>query len=107
MAAALDRKLYVTSDWSREVVMKTNLSSSRMVFSLSFILSLMLILSTVHPVEAQPSPADTIRFLEQSTFGPTAELVGHVQQVGWDAFLNEQSAAPTADYPDLPFWPQT
>ena len=87
--------------------MKTNLSSSRMMFSFSSILSLVFILSTVHLVEAQPSPADTIRFLEQSTFGPTNDLITHVQQVGWEAFLNEQLAAPTADYPDLPFWPQT
>src|SRR6266850_6464460 len=79
----------------------------RQIFSLSFILSLMIIVSTVRLVDAQPSPADTIRFLEQSTFGPTSELVGHVQQVGWEAFLNEQLGAPTADYPDLPFWPQT
>ena len=87
--------------------MKTNLSSSRLVLSFSSILSLVFILSTVHLVEAQPSPADTTRFLEQSTFGPTSELVGHVQRVGWEAFLNEQLAAPTANYPDLPFWPQT
>ena len=87
--------------------MKTNLSSWRMVFSLSFILSLMLIVSTVRLVDAQPSQADTIRFLEQSTFGPTSDLIAHVQQVGSEAFLNEQVAAPTANYPDLPFWPQT
>ena len=85
--------------------MKTNLSSLRLVLSFSSILSLVFLFSTVHFVEAQPSPADTIRFLEQSTFGPTSELVGHVQQVGWEAFLNEQLAAPTANYPDLPFWP--
>jgi uncharacterized protein (DUF1800 family) len=78
-----------------------------MMFSLSLILSLMLILSTVHLVEAQPSTQDTIRFLEQSTFGPTNDLITHVQQVGREAFLNEQIAAPTTNYPDLPFWPQT
>ena len=50
---------------------------------------------------------DTVRFLEQSTFGPTNDLIAHVQQVGADAFLSEQFAAPTSDYPDLPFWPQT
>jgi uncharacterized protein (DUF1800 family) len=79
----------------------------RQIFSLSFILSLMIIVSTVRLVDAQPSPADTIRFLEQSTFGPTSELVGHVQQISFEAFLNEQAAAPMADYPELPFWPQT
>jgi uncharacterized protein (DUF1800 family) len=86
--------------------MKTKLLLTRVVFFSAFILSAFLC-ATVSLVEAQPSPADTIRFLEQSTFGPTSELVGHVQQVGWEAFLNEQLAAPTADYPDLPFWPQT
>jgi uncharacterized protein (DUF1800 family) len=79
----------------------------RQIFSLSFILSLMIIVSTVHLVEAQPSPADTIRFLEQSTFGPTSDLIAHIQQISFEAFLNEQAAAPMADYPDLPFWPQT
>jgi uncharacterized protein (DUF1800 family) len=79
----------------------------RQIFSLSFILSLMIIVSTVHLVEAQPSPADTIRFLEQSTFGPTSDLIAHIQQISFEAFLNEQAAAPMADYPELPFWPQT
>ena len=86
--------------------MKTKLLLTRAVFFSAFILSAFLC-ATASLVEAQPSPADTIRFLEQSTFGPTSELVGHVQQVGWEAFLNEQLAAPTANYPDLPFWPQT
>jgi uncharacterized protein (DUF1800 family) len=86
--------------------MKTKLLLTRVIFFTAFILSAFLC-TTVSFVEAQPSPADTTRFLEQSTFGPTSELVGHVQQVGWEAFLNEQLAAPTANYPDLPFWPQT
>src|SRR5262245_26009888 len=51
--------------------------------------------------------ADTVRFLEQSTFGPTSQLIAHVQNVGFDAFLKEQLNAPGTDYPDLEFWPQT
>src|SRR5215471_19504788 len=51
--------------------------------------------------------ADTVRFLEQSTFGPTSQLIAHVQNVGFDAFLKEQLNAPLTDYPDLEFWPQT
>ncbi len=51
--------------------------------------------------------ADTVRFLEQSTFGPTNDLIAHVQQVGFESFLNEQADAPTSGYPDLSFWPQT
>ena len=50
---------------------------------------------------------DTIRFLERSTFGPTSSLIARVEQIGLQAFLNEQLAAPMSDYPDLPFWPQT
>jgi uncharacterized protein (DUF1800 family) len=91
---------------SEEVAMKTNLLPSRLVF-LCFVLCLVAVLSVVHVAQAQPSSADTIRFLEQSTFGPTNELIAHVQQVGFEAFLDEQAAVPTSDYPDLPFWPQT
>jgi uncharacterized protein (DUF1800 family) len=74
---------------------------------LSFILSLMIMVTTARLVDAQPSPADTIRFLEQSTFGPTSDLIARTQQLGFEAALDEQAAAPLTDYPDLPFWPQT
>jgi uncharacterized protein (DUF1800 family) len=86
--------------------MKTKLSSSRLVF-FSLILSLAPILSVVRLVEAQPFAADTIRFLEQSTFGPTPELIARVQQIGFEAFLDQQLLAPMTNYPDLEFWPQT
>ncbi|MGC2194574.1 MAG: DUF1800 domain-containing protein [Terriglobales bacterium] len=39
------------------------------------------------------------RFLEQSTFGPTPASIQHVQQVGLQAFLNEQFAATASTYP--------
>jgi uncharacterized protein (DUF1800 family)/plastocyanin len=39
------------------------------------------------------------RFLEQSTFGPTPALTQHVQQVGLQAFLNEQFSAAPSTYP--------
>jgi len=86
---------------------KTKLSSPCLVFFSTFILSSALMLTTVHRVEAQPSATDTIRFLEQSTFGPTPELIARVQQIGFEAFLDEQLAEPMTDYPDLEFWPQT
>jgi uncharacterized protein (DUF1800 family) len=38
------------------------------------------------------------RFLEQSTFGPTPSSIQHVQQVGLQAFLNEQFAATASSY---------
>ena len=38
------------------------------------------------------------RLLEQSTFGPTPALIQHVQQVGLQAFLNEQYAATSSTY---------
>jgi uncharacterized protein (DUF1800 family) len=86
--------------------METKLSLSRLVF-LSLIFSLASTLGAVPLASAQPSAADTMRFLEQSTFGPTPELVARVQQIGFEAFLAEQLSAPMADYPELPFWPQT
>ena len=39
------------------------------------------------------------RLLEQSTFGPTPASIQHVQQVGLQAFLNEQFNAPASTYP--------
>lgn len=93
--------------------MKFNLSPRRVRFFLSFVL---FALTAVTRVEAQPSFPDTVRFVEQSTFGPTYKLIAHVQTVCpngsaasacFDAFLTEQAGAPMLDYPDLPFWPQT
>jgi uncharacterized protein (DUF1800 family) len=38
------------------------------------------------------------RFLEQSTWGPTQASIAHVQQIGFQAFLNEQFSAPISTY---------
>mgnify|MGYP000869568368 CR=1 FL=1 len=51
--------------------------------------------------------ADAVRFLEQSTWGPTSELLQHVQAVGLDQFLTEQFNAPESSYPTLPLFPTT
>jgi uncharacterized protein (DUF1800 family) len=56
---------------------------------------------------AQPSPGDTARFLEQSTFGPNQGLITHVQATGFSGFLDEQFALPASSYPDLPLQPTT
>ena len=64
-----------------------------------FHLLLVFAVISVHRLEAQPLRADTVRFLEQPTFGPTSELVTHVQDIGFEAFLNAQFAAPMSDYP--------
>jgi uncharacterized protein (DUF1800 family) len=45
------------------------------------------------------SAAAAVRFLEQSTFGPTAELVSQVQQDGFAPFLEVQLTAPPSTYP--------
>jgi uncharacterized protein (DUF1800 family) len=73
----------------------------------SFYLLLVFTVTRIHRAEAQPSGSDTVRFLEQSTFGPTPELIAHVQDIGFEAFLEAQFAAPLTDYPELGFWPQT
>ena len=54
-----------------------------------------------------PSAADTVRFLEQATFGPTPQLVDHVRTVGFEKYLDEQFAAPASSYPTLPLYPST
>jgi hypothetical protein len=51
------------------------------------------------------SYADTVRFLEQATWGPTEELIAYVRARGFRAFLEEQFAAPSSGYPSLPLKP--
>ena len=63
------------------------------------------IVSTTSKIEAVVSgqavtAAATIRFLEESTFGPTPALLTQVQQTGFTAFLNDQFNAPASTYPD-------
>ena len=45
------------------------------------------------------SAAAAVRFLEQSSFGPSAEQVNQLQQSGFDALLQNQFAAPASVYP--------
>ncbi len=55
------------------------------------------------------SDADAVRFLEQSSWGPTAADIAHIKAVGYLAYLNEQFSAPVtnpaknSNYPDLAF----
>ena len=45
------------------------------------------------------SSAAAARFLEQSSFGPSAEQVNQLQQTGFDTLLQSQFAAPASTYP--------
>lgn len=55
------------------------------------------------------SDADAVRFLEQSTWGPTSADIAHLKAVGYMAYLNEQFSAPVtnpaknSNFPDLAF----
>src|SRR2546423_10626489 len=49
--------------------------------------------------------ADTVRFMEQATFGPTKADVPRVQAMGFRAFLNEQMASPASSYTSMPLYP--
>jgi uncharacterized protein (DUF1800 family) len=84
--------------------MKPRFFGAGRMFLFAFTLSFLV--GGLETVEAQPSLPDTVRLLEQSTFGPTKPLIAYVQQVGFTAWLDEQLAAPMSDYPDLEFWPQ-
>ena len=46
--------------------------------------------------------AQAARLLDQATFGPTLNDIGHVQQVGIDGYLAEQFAVPTTLLADIP-----
>lgn len=45
------------------------------------------------------SQGAAVRFLEESTYGPTPELVSQVQLTGFDPFLQGQMTAATSTYP--------
>ena len=55
-------------------------------------------------IGAATSP-DTVRFLEQATFGPTPAEITRVQSMGFRAYLNEQFNAPMSSYPALTLMP--
>src|SRR4030095_5346218 len=61
------------------------------------------------PFTGPSSEADTVRFLEQASWGPTSAEVTRVKAMGFMAYLNEQfNLAPTnpakgSNYPDLTF----
>ena len=40
-----------------------------------------------------------VRFLEQSSFGPTSASIAQLQSIGFDAYINQQFAAPISTYP--------
>src|SRR5262249_14432451 len=56
---------------------------------------------------AAPTFEETVRFLEQATFGPTSDLITRVQQVGFAAFIDEQFRLLAGAFPTLDNWPQT
>lgn len=51
--------------------------------------------------------ADAARFLDQATFGATAADIGHVQSVGFNAYIAEQLAAPVSQYSGFSYKPDT
>lgn len=60
---------------------------------------------TPNPYTSSSSTTDTVRFLEQATFGPTAAEVARVQAIGFKAYLDEQFSAPASSYPALTLMP--
>lgn len=48
---------------------------------------------------AAVTQAAAVRFLEQSSFGPTPETLNQVTQLGFDSYLASQFAAPVSTYP--------
>lgn len=61
------------------------------------------------PYTGSATDADTVRFLEQASWGPTTSEVVRVKAMGFKAYLDEQFSLPPtnpskgSNYPDLPF----
>jgi hypothetical protein len=60
---------------------------------------------TPNPFTGAATSPDTIRFLEQATFGPTPAEIARVQTIGFRAYLTEQFNAPASSYPLLTLMP--
>lgn len=60
---------------------------------------------TPNPYTGAATTADTVRLLEQASFGPTATEVSRVQAMGFKAYLNEQFSASNSSYPTLTLMP--
>ncbi len=65
---------------------------------------------TPDPYTGSATDADTVRFLEQATWGPTPAEIARVKAMGFRAYLNEQFScrrslipAKGSNYPDLTF----
>jgi hypothetical protein len=69
---------------------------ARLTSTLTLALALGCNSSTPPPTPGPGLDADTVRFLEQSTFGPTEALAATVKASGFSAFLDQQLAAPTS-----------
>ncbi len=54
---------------------------------------------------AQPTAEQAVRLLEQSTFGPNPASIQHVQDIGFDAFLEEQLNTPSTGWTDYGLCP--
>ena len=54
---------------------------------------------TPNPFTGPSTTADTVRFLEQATFGPTPSEITRVQAMGFRAYLDEQFGASPSAYP--------
>lgn len=50
--------------------------------------------------------AEAARFLTQATFGPTPAAVGHLQQIGYEAWLDEQFSEPLPTLGHQAYWDQ-
>src|ERR1043166_2282524 len=62
-------------------------------------------LLTPNPYTGPATSADAVRFLEQSTWGPTNAELARVRTVGFRAYLDEQFAAPVSSYPTMTLMP--
>ena len=54
--------------------------------------------AVVGPAHPKMSYLAAARFLEQASWGPSAESIAHLQDVGFDAWLAEQFAEPATQY---------
>lgn len=60
---------------------------------------------TPNPYTGAASDADTVRFLEQASWGPTQAEIARTKAMGFNAWLNEQFNLPATGYPNMALVP--
>src|SRR4051794_3113643 len=80
----------------------TKLKARSGLISLSFAIFFCGVSLRAQTTAPRISPLEANRFLQQASWGPTPDSAARLQNIGIDAWINEQFATSPSDIPDIP-----